>query len=151
MLASGGFTQAEQGHQQPQNREYTQPLALPESIHSRGWRRQAARYRGSSTSSPGQGHLSIICSCLLQVVVLAASPRTNRQAQTHSVSCFLSGVSSVGPLDAVLVVQQEWRHWPSYSGSHFPCLFAEDTRERSVRATRVLPSPRIKSPLALPG
>lgn len=90
----------------------------------------------------GQGHSSVICSYLLQVVVLAASPRENEQAQTHSVSCLLSGVCSMGPLT------QLW--YCSGSGGigqgpsllfNFFSLFAEDTGERLVSAVRILPSP----------
>lgn len=45
--------------------------------------------RDALPESPGQDHSSVTCSCLLQVVALAAYPREN-EAQTHLVSCLLS-------------------------------------------------------------
>lgn len=133
VLASSGFTQAGQGHQPPQNRKHGHTTWLcPECIlPSGGWgdRRPSTESRRSLYRLSGQRRWSVTCSYLLQVVVLAAPPREDEQAQTHSVSCLLLGVPSVGPLNAALVVRQEWRSWPS-----FPFLFAEDTRERLVRA-----------------
>lgn len=108
------------------------------------------RHPVSSARPLGQGPLRVIRCYSLQVVVLAASPRENEQARTHSVRC-LSGVPSVGPLNAATVVQQEWRSWPSSLGCHFPFLFAEDTRERLVHATRILRSPRTKPRRPVPG
>ena len=115
----------------------------PESILPSGsWgdRRPSTESRRSLYRLWGQGRWSVTCSYLLQVVVLAAPPREDEQAQTHSVSCLLLGVPSVGPLNAALVVRQEWRSWPS-----FPFLFAENMRERLVRAAGILRSLRIKA------